>query len=206
MLERLVKFLATVPFSAAKPGFTYLIVRALDSAETPVFEQDLRPMPLDADGIIELAMEWTHSDSACEIHTHWDLWDFDSATAKWQLGPHALEILCHGEDYDEGFWRENGHFQANFGFEHLFTGHAGLLGIHPGPKSPAQSPEEARFLEMMAWPENLQMYQEKTRDNIRKAFDWVHQIEKALPVDRVRLWSEGEENFEARMEEILAAR
>jgi len=42
--------------------------------------------------------------------------------------------------------------------------------------------------------------------NIRKLFEWVRFIEKALPVREVRLWSEGEENFEARLEEILAAR
>ena len=29
---------------------------------------------------------------------------------------------------------------------------------------------------------------------------------KSVAVDRMRLWSEGEENFEARLEEILAAR
>jgi hypothetical protein len=34
----------------------------------------------------------------------------------------------------------------------------------------------------------------------------VRKIEDALPVAKLRLWSEGEENFEARLEEILAAR
>jgi hypothetical protein len=52
----------------------------------------------------------------------------------------------------------------------------------------------------------LHNYYEKTRENIKKLFDWVRRIEKALPVERVQLWSEGEENFEARLEEILAAR
>jgi hypothetical protein len=31
-------------------------------------------------------------------------------------------------------------------------------------------------------------------------------VEQALPVERYRLWSEGEENFEARLDEILAVR
>jgi hypothetical protein len=206
MLERFGDFLATVPFSASKPGFTYLVIRAVDATESPVFEQDLRAIPLDAASIVELAKDYLHGDSSYEVQSHWDLWIFDLQMEKWQLQPHALELLCHGEEYDDGFWRANGHLEVNFGFEHLFTGHAGMLGIHPGAKTPAQSPEEARFLEAMAWPENLQTYQEKTQDNIRRVFDWVRKIEKALPVDRVRLWSEGEENFEARMEEILAAR
>lgn len=58
----------------------------------------------------------------------------------------------------------------------------------------------------MAWPENLEKYQGKTRENIRKVFDWVERIDLALPVERVRLWSEGEEDFEARLQEIVAAR
>ena len=58
----------------------------------------------------------------------------------------------------------------------------------------------------MAKPANLLLYREKTRENIKALFDWVRRIEQALPVERLRLWSEGEENFEARLEEILAAR
>jgi len=31
-------------------------------------------------------------------------------------------------------------------------------------------------------------------------------VEEALPVERFRLWSEGEENLEARLDEILVVR
>jgi hypothetical protein len=206
MLERLGAFLTTVPFSATKPGFSYLVIRAVDSAETPVFEQDLRALPLDAASVVELAKDYLHSDCSYEVQSNWDLWTYESLSAKWRQEPQPLEMLCHGEDYDNGFWRENGHLEVNLGFEHFFTGHAGLLGMHPGAKSPAQSPEEAQFLEAMAWPENLEVYQEKTRENIRKVLEWSRRVEKALPVAQIRLWSEGEENFEARLEEILAAR
>jgi hypothetical protein len=205
ILERFGAFLATVPFSASKPGFTSLTVRAVDASEAPVLEQDLRPMPLDAAGIIEIVQEHLHSDSTYEVGCYWDLYVFDATAGKWKLEPQPLEISCHGEDYGDGFWRDNGHLEVNFGFEHLFTGHARLLGIRRDARPPAQSPEEAHFLEAMAWPENLEKYQEKTRENIRKLQDWVRRIEGAVPVKRVQLWSEGEENFEARLDEILAA-
>ncbi len=198
------KFLATVPLSASAPGFAYLVVCAIDGSEAPILEQDLRSVPLDAAGIIELAKDHLNSDVSYEVRGSWDLWVLN-AQGQWVSEPQPLEIFCHGEDYDEGFWRENGHFEVNLGFEHLFTGHAGLLGIRRGQRAPAQSLEEARFLETMAWPENLERYQEKTRENIRRLLDWVRNIEKALPVERLRLWSEGEENFEARLEEILVA-
>jgi len=206
ILERLGAFLGTVPFSAAKPGFTYLTVRAVDASETPVLEQDLRSLPPDASGIIEIARDHHHSDCSYEIRCFWDLTVFDAPTGKWKVEPQPLEIVCYGEDYDAGIYQEEGHIQVNLGFEHLFTGHAGLLGIRRNGRAAAESPEEARFLEAMAWPENLERYQEKTRENIRKLFDWVQRTEKALPVERVRLRSEGEENLEIRLEEILAAR
>jgi hypothetical protein len=206
MLDEFGAFLATVPFSTAMPGFTHFAIRAVDASEPLILEQDLRSVPLDAAGIIEIAQDQLHSDSSYQVHANWDLWVFNPTSATWKTEPQGLEIFCHGEGYDDGFWRENGHFEVDFGFEHLFTGHAGLLGMRPGVKAVAESPEEARFLEAMAWPENLQAYQEKTRENIRKLLEWVRRIEKAVPVEHIRLWSEGEENFEARLEEILAAR
>jgi hypothetical protein len=206
LLDQFAAFLGTIPFSAAKPGFSYLVIRAIDASESPILEQDLRSVPLDPAGIIEIARDHLNSDCSYEVETAWDLGTFDASSAKWKVEPQPLEIYCRGEAYDDAFWRENGHIEAKLGFEHFFTGHAGLLGIRPGPKAAAESPEEARFLEAMAWPENLQRYQEKTRENVRKLLDWVRRIEKAVNVEHLRLWSEGEENFEARLEEILAAR
>jgi hypothetical protein len=204
MVDYFEKLLETVPFSASTPGLAYLIVRAVDASEAPILEQDLRSMPLDAAGIVELANDHLHSDVSYEVRCSWDLWVLD-AQGKWTTEPQPLEVFCHGEDYDDGFWLENGHVEVNLGFEHLFTGHAGLLGMRKGERAAAQSLEEARFLETMAWPENLERYQEKTRENVRKLLEWVRKVEKALPVERLKLWSEGEENFEARLEEILVA-
>jgi len=69
-----------------------------------------------------------------------------------------------------------------------------------------EHPDEARFLMWMSQPQNLREYQEKTRENIQKLMGWMRSAEEALPVEKIRLWSEGEENFEARLDEILAVR
>jgi hypothetical protein len=205
ILERFGAFLATVPFSVKKPGFMSIVIRAVDATETPVLEEDFRAAPLDANGIVSIAAEQLHSDCSYETSCFWDLSSFDATSGKSQAEPEPLEIFCRGEEFDGELWRERGHLEVNLGFEHFFTGHAGLLGIR-GTKELPQSPEEARFLEAMAWPENLAKYQAKTRENIRKLLDWARQIENAVPVERAWLWSEGEENFEARLEEIVAAR
>jgi hypothetical protein len=206
MLEHFGNFLATVPFSAKRPGFTHLEIRAVEPSESPVFEQDLRAMPLDAASIVELSKDHLNADSRYAVRSNWDLWVFEGDPARWQQLPQPIEMVCNGPLFDDGIWKEEGHFEVNFGFEHLFTGHGGLLGIRQIARPAPQHPEEVQFLESMSKPANLQMYQEKTRENIKSLFGWVRTIEEALPVARLRLWSEGEENFEARLEEILAAR
>ena len=149
ILEQFGVLLGTVPFSATKPGFSYLVIRAVDSTESPILEQDLRAVPLDANAVIEIAQAHLNTDCAYEVRSDWDLWTYDDAVARWQLQAQPMELLCHGEDYDNGFWREAGHLEVNLGFEHFFTGHAGLLGFRQTAKAPPESPEEARFLAAM---------------------------------------------------------
>ena len=203
--ENFGKFLSTVPFSQNLPGFRFIEVRAVEASETPILELDLRPSPLGPDGIVELIQPHLHDDSSYLVRTNWDLWARTGTPPAWKLAPEPLEIACNAEAYDDGLFRENGHFEVNLGFEHLFTGHSGILGIRQTRPTP-ETYEEAEFLESMKLPANLQTYKDKTRENIKKLFDWVNRIETALPIDRVKLWSEGEVNLEARMEEIIAAR
>jgi hypothetical protein len=206
LLDYWERFLRTVPLSAERPGFTNLLIRALDESESPMLEQDLRSVDADASVLVELAREHLHSDCCYEARAHWELWSYDTERLRWELKPQPLEIQCFGEEFGEGEWQENGHFLAEIGFEHFFTGHAGLLGFGGLSREVSNQPEERRFVAVMSQPANLQVYHERTRENIRKLYDWMRQIEAALPVERTRLWSEGEENFEARMEEILARR
>jgi hypothetical protein len=63
---------------------------------------------------------------------------------------------------------------------------------------------EHTFRQWMSVSANLKEYHAKTRQNIQQLFNWVEAVEQALPVQRSELWSEGEENFEARLDAILA--
>jgi len=206
MLGRFEALLDTVPFSAAKPGFTQLLIGAVGPDEMPLVERDLRAHPLTAAELVEMAREHVNPDCCYEATTHWDLWVYDLDAASWQQQPQRLEIACFGEEHDGGIFHEAGHFQADLGFEHLFTGHAGLLGFQGRRAAPPQHPAEEDFLNRMSKAENRQEYQEKTRENIRLLLDWTWKITAAIPLERYRLWSEGEENFEARLDEIVAAR
>ena len=205
MIEQFQKLLETVPLSASQPGFTSLVVRAIGPDESPVVERDLRGATCDAARMAELTAEYAHADCSYEVEAFWDLWTYDAGRDLWQQRPMKLEIQCLGELYDDGAFRELGHCWINAGFEHLFTGHAGLLGAAATEIS-SHEPAEAEFLDRMRRPGGLADYRQKTQENIRKLVGWATDIERAVGVERWRLWSEGEENFEARLDSILAER
>jgi len=206
MLSHFEHFLATVPLAAGAVGFTELVIRAVDPTESPLEEFDLRGQVMTPADIVELAREHVATDVCFEVTALWDLWIRDIETASWKTKAERLHISCFGPEYDQGIFAESGHFMADLGFEHLFTGHAGLLSTETAHVAHPEHPDEARFLMWMSQPKNLREYQEKTRENIQKLMGWMRSAEETLPIDRLRLWSEGEENFEARLDEILAVR
>jgi hypothetical protein len=203
MLDRFQRFLESVPLSTEKPGFAGLVIRAVSPAETPLMEHDLRGVAVEAADVIALALAHRNADTSFEVEASWDLWERDLDTGRWLRGPHPLLLTCYGEAYDDGVAAESGHFLADVGFEHLFTGHGGLLGSHGSRSAPAD-PIEAEFLALMTHEEHLHEYYQKTRENIQQLLNWIGAVERALPIERYQLWSEGEENLEARLDEILA--
>ena len=208
MIAEFARFLTTAPLSPSNGTFEELIVQAVDPGEGPMAEWDLRPSNAGPAEVAAMAAQHLNSDTAYIATASWDLWAFDLEALKWQRKPEPLELTCHGLDYDDRIAASAGHFQADLGFEHFFTGHGGLLS----PKASGHSsdlrehPVEHTFRQWMAVSNNLKEYHAKTRENIQQLFLWVEAIERALPVQRTELWSEGEENMEARLDEILAQR
>jgi hypothetical protein len=208
MVAEFARFLTSAPLSDSEGRFQQLTVQAVDASETPMAEWDLKEGTFGAAEVAALAAQHLNEDTAFIVEALWDLWSFDIDTLKWKYGPQPLELLCQGKAFDEGVAGTTGHFIADLGFEHLFTGHAGLLGpaAANNPSDRSDHPVEKTFRNWMASAENLKQYHQKTRENIQKLFGWVEAVEAALPVERSELWSEGEENFEARLDAILAQR
>jgi hypothetical protein len=206
MLAQFARFLTSAPLSAAKNAFGELIVQAVDPTEAPVAELDLRALNTGPAEVAALAVQHLNSDTAYFVNAKWDLWEFDIERLKWQHKPQPLELSCRGPDYDDGIAASAGHFMADLGFEHLFTGHGGLLapGAASNPFPTSDHPIEQTFRQWMAVSGNLKEYHAKTRENIQELFQWVESVERALSVERSELSSEGEENFEARLDAIMA--
>jgi hypothetical protein len=208
MIAEFARFLTTVPVTETETGFQQLVVQPIDTTETPVAEWDLRSGKFGHAEIAALAAQNLETDIAYIVSATWDLWSFDIETLKYVQGPQPLELLCQGPDYDQGIAASTGHFVADLGFEHLFTGHGGLLapGAAKNPFDSSDHPIERTFRNWMSTGENLKEYHRKTKENIQKLFAWVEAVEAALPVQRSELSSEGEENFEARLDAIFAQR
>ena len=208
LIPQFARFLATAPLSAPEAAFKGFVVQPVDATETPFAEWDLNGQGYGAAEVAALAAQHVHSDSAYIAEAKWDLWSFDAETLKWTDKPEPLLLTCHGPEYDGGIAASEGHFVADLGFEHFFTGHAGLLapGAASNPFESSDHPIEHTFRQWMSAPGNLKEYHAKTRENIQQLFNWVESVERALPVERSQLWSEGEQNFEARLDAILAHR
>jgi hypothetical protein len=208
MIPEFARFLTAAPVSEAEKPYESLTVEAVDPTETPVVEWDLKEGKFGPAEIAALAAQQLAPDTAYFVNAKWDLWSFDMESLKWTFGPKPLTLICMGKDYDNGEAARSGHFQAELGFEHLFTGHAGLLapGAASNPFDSSDHPLEKTFRAWMGSGANLKEYHQKTRENIQTLFRWVEAVEAALPVERSELLSEGEENFEARLDAILGQR
>jgi hypothetical protein len=208
MIPEFARFLTTAPLTEGKGNFQQLTVQAVDSTEMPVSEWDLKDGTFGPAEVAALAAQHINEDTAYIVQAHWDLWSFDMEMLAWKWGPQPLVLMCQGKAYDDGAAAAEGQFHADLGFEHLFTGHAGLLAPRAAknPFDSSDHPVEKTFRNWMASAENLRQYHQKTRENIQKLFSWVEGVEAALPVQRSELWSEGEDNFEARLDAILAQR
>lgn len=206
LIAQFARFLATAPLSASEGAFKELVVQPIDATELSLAEWDLEDLGYGAAEVAALAVQHLHPDSAYIAAAKWDLWSFDVETLKWMNKPEPLLLTCYGPEYDGGIAASEGHFTADLGFEHFFTGHGGLLapGAASNPFESSDHPVEHTFRQWMSSPGNLKEYHVKTGANIQQLFTWVESVERALPVERSQLGSEGEENFEARLDAILA--
>ncbi len=207
MLEDFRRFLELFPFAAARPGLHSLTIRAVDAAQVALVQRDYRLEPMRPDEWLEVAQEFLHDDSAYEASAYWDLWTLSRAaeTWQWRLEAQPVELVCNGTTYDDEVYRELGHFHLVAGPEHLFVGLTGILPPDAVAFSASGFEEETRLVNYMSDEAHRREYLTKTQDNIRRLLGWARKVERSLPVERMRLWSEGEQDFRERIESIVAA-
>ncbi len=101
MMPRTLSILRQFPFSAIRPGISYLSVHPISWAEPTVFERRFRP-GLEPEQAGAIAAEFLHSDHAYVFETHWDLWDPASESGEPALAPMQVKFIAQGTEFEDG--------------------------------------------------------------------------------------------------------
>lgn len=205
MLDLYERVLRLFPASVEKPGLYAFTIRGLSLQESPMLEQDASS-PLAPATVIAMAREFLHDDYAYEAAGYWDLWHCSMAQEgiNWRTIPTRVEFACQGVNYDAVVFRESGHFSLQLNFEHLYIGHAELLVDTLSQPAAGAEKLEQEFLRLMADAPQREQYRHRTRANAHKLLHYVEELETRLPIERRRLWSEGEADFEEKMRRICS--
>ena len=167
MLPHLNAVLQQFPFSATRPGFTYVAVQPVSWNEASVLERRFSPGIAPEEAVI-IAADLMHDDYAYVFETHWDLWAPGQSPKEWHLIPSLVRIIAQGEEFEEATSNETGHVEIDFGLDSLFV------------------PENIGLTDET---------QAKIRDNVARLVEFTKKIEINTRATSRRLWSESEENL-----------
>jgi len=167
MLPHVLAVLRQFPFSAQRPGITYLSVQPVSWNEASVLERRFSP-GIEPEEALAAAADLIHDDYAYVFDAYWDLWTPATDAREWQLLPSAVKFIAQGDEFDEKVQEQTGHVQIDFGLD-------------------------APFLqENVALTEETQ---NKVRENVAKLVEFTVKAEKNTRANGRLLWSEAEENL-----------
>jgi len=155
------------PFSAERPGVTYVSLHPVSWNEATVLERRFDP-GIDPEEALAIASDLMHEDYAYLFEAFWDLWGRDEETAEWRLQPQRVRIIAHGLEFEDGAQERDGHVQVDLGLDSPFL------------------QEEVKL---------TPLNEGRVRANIQKLVDFSANIEKQCAVTGRLLWSESEENL-----------
>ena len=167
ILPHLLAALQQFPFSAERPGITYLAVQPVSWNEATVLERRFLPGVTPEEAVVATA-DLVHDDYAYLLDAYWDLWTPDETAQQWRLAPSPVKFILQGEEFDEGTYQQTGHIQIDFGLDSSF------------------------LQENVALTEENQV---KVRANVAKLVEFTMKAEKNTRTSGRLLWSESEENL-----------
>jgi hypothetical protein len=167
MLPNALGVLRYFPFSAQRPGITYLAVHPVSWSEPTILEQRFNP-GISAEEAILLASDLLHEDFAYTFEAFWDLWLPSEDGQQWALQPSLAMIVVHGLEFDNEAYQQAGHIEVDFGLDTPFVQAEIAL---------TESAESS------------------VRSNVKKLVDFGNAIEKHSGASARLLWSESEESL-----------
>jgi len=167
ILTRTLSALRQIPFSAAKPGVTYLAIHPVSWGEPTILERRFVP-GLAPEEAVALAADLLHEDYAYVFEAYWDLWTPQETGENWVLQPSLVRVIAHGLEFEENAAAAAGHIQLDFGLDTAF--------LH----------EEAAFTSETA---------DRVRINVQRLVEFTAKMESNSGATGRLLWSESEENL-----------
>ena len=167
ILTRTLSVLRQIPFSAAKPGVTYLAIHPVSWSEPTIFERRFVP-GLAPEEAVALAADLLHEDYAYVFEAYWDLWAPPEAGEKWVLQPSLVRVIAHGLEFEENAAAAAGHIQIDFGLDTPF--------LH----------EEVAFTSET---------EDRVRINVQRLVEFTAKMESSSGATGRLLWSESDENL-----------
>lgn len=170
ILPRLLSVFKQFPFSAQRPGVSYLSVHPISWQEPALLEQGF-DYGTDPGVALGMAEEFLHSDNAYDLEAFWDLHipelegDLDE---KWVLRPQPVKFIAFGTEFDDATHQQDGHIQIDFGLDTPF--------LH----------DEVDFTPEVA---------ERVKSNVQRLVAFIHDVEENCGVSGRLLWSDGEGNL-----------
>jgi hypothetical protein len=166
ILPPMLAVLQQFPFSAQRPGITYVAVQPVSWNEASVLERRFSPGITPQEAVV-VAADLVHDDYAYTFDVYWDMWTVDPS-GKWSLVPSQVKIIAQGEEFEEGIQQETGHIQVDFGLDSLFVQEA------------AELTDES---------------QARIRENVLRLIEFTKKIEMHTRATSRRLWSESDESL-----------
>jgi len=167
MLPRALSVMRQFPFSAERPGISYVALHPVSWDEPTILEQRFQP-GVPPEQAVLVAADLLHEDYAYAFEAMWDLWIFSEEQKQWVQRPSLVEFLVHGEGFDEAAYRQEGHIQVDFGFDSPFL----QEDVQLTPEAEAH-----------------------VRANVQKLVEFTVKAEKHSGANSRLLWSESEENL-----------
>jgi hypothetical protein len=167
ILPHVFAVLQQFPFSAQRPGVTYLAVQPVSWNEASILERRFSP-GIDPQEALVVAADLIHDDYAYILDAYWDLWVPDETGQHWLVTPSLVKFIVQGEEFDDAIHQETGHIEIDFGLDSLFV------------------QENVKLTEET---------QAKIRDNLSKLVEFTKKVEINTRATSRRLWSESEESL-----------
>ncbi|HST09041.1 MAG TPA: hypothetical protein VLL05_01585 [Terriglobales bacterium] len=167
MMPHAVSVLRQFPFSAVRPGVTYLSIHPVSWNEATIFERRFNP-GIAPEEAASMAADLLHEDYGYVFEANWDLWTPDSNGRQWDLVPAPVRVIAQGAEFDEHSAEATGQIEVDFGLDTLFL------------QEQVELDDEA---------------EQRVRANVHKLVDFTNKLEANAHANGRLLWSDSEDNL-----------